>query len=700
MSHGPGPGGGGPGRGRVAPGQKSKNFGKSFKRLVRELGPEKWLISLALLASLAGVILNVIAPKIMGNATDIIFNGVISKQLPPGATKEAAIAGLKAQGQEKIADMLSGMDIHPGQGIDFSGLTKVLLWVALIYIGSAIVSYISGYLLRTVVQNTGYRLRNQIQDKIERLPLKYFDTNSRGDLMSRVSNDVDNATQVMNQTMSQFFQSILTLIGIMAMMLTLSWKLTLAALLVVPVGAVIAGVLMKKAQPQFREQWRSTGAVSGVVEEAMTGHEVVALYGLEKRYTDQFNEANTDLYNSSFKAQFISNLVMPIMTLISNTSFVIVAVGGGLMVTNGSMTLGSVQAFIQYSRQFTQPLGQLASMANSLQSGIASAERVFEFLDADEMAYDDGAKSFAEARERTEHPERTGAEQPDALARLAAGKVGAAKAHAAANRGPERVKGAIDFRDVKFSYVPGKPIIKGLTLDVEPGQMVAIIGPTGAGKTTLVNLLERFYELDSGQILIDGVDITDLNKDTLRDHMGMVLQDTWLFDGTITENIAFGREGATEDEVVAAAKATGSDRLIRQLPEGYDTPISDEGDQVSVGERQLLTIARAFVSQPDILILDEATSSVDTRTEVLVQQAMDQLREGRTAFVIAHRLSTIRDADLILVMEDGDVVETGKHDDLLAKGGAYAKLYNAQFATPEDKDGDGVADDDPNLTLE
>ena len=626
----------------VAPGQRSQNFSASFRKLLGRLRPTRWHILLALVATTFSVLLSVAAPRILGQATDLIFTGVISKLIAQSPSRDAAVAALNAQGNENLAQMLSSMDVIPGAGIDFAALGRVLLTVIALYVASSLLSYVAGLTLRTAVQRAGRRMRQQVQDKIESLPLSYLDRHSRGDLMSRVSNDVDNTTQVLNQTLSQFFQSILTIIGIVAMMLAMSWKLTLVALLIVPAGLAVAGVMMGKAQPQFRRQWESTGQVSSLVEESISGHDVMVLYGLEDQYSREFGQANDRLYRSSFIAQFVSNLIMPIMTLISNMSYVVVAVGGAIMVSGGSMSLGQVQAFIQYSRQFSQPIGQLASMVTSLQSGVASAERVFEFLEADELAEDTG------------------------------------DAHL------ENVRGHIVFDHVRFGYTPDRTIIHDLSLDVRPGQMVAIIGPTGAGKTTLVNLLMRFYELDSGSITIDGVDIRDLPRDELRSHIGMVLQETWLFDGTIADNIAFGREGATRENVYEAARATGADRLIRHLPDGYDTHVSDESTAISLGERQLITIARAFISQPDLLILDEATSSVDTRTEVLVHRAMDRLREGRTAFVIAHRLSTIRDADVILVMEEGDVVEMGTHDELLARQGAYARLYQSQFSAPDD----------------
>ncbi len=635
---GPGHGPGGPG-GRAP--AKAKDFKGTLKRLLKMLSSYWWMLGAVAILSIGGVILGVLAPRILGYATNTVFNGYISSRMPAGSTKQEVIDGLRAQGETRMADMLGPMDIVPGQGVDFSALANLLLVVVAIYVGSAFLGWASGQIARVVVQNTGWNLRQRIQDKINRLPLSYLDRHSRGDILSRVTNDVDNITQTLQQTITQFLSSVFTIIGIAVMMLTMSWSLTLIALFVIPVGAIIAGILMKKAQPQFRKQWKATGAVSGVVEESVSGHTVATLFNLQEKFDEEFRTENDQLYRSSFKAQFISNLVNPVMSFVSNLSYVVIAVGGAVMVTAGTLTIGEVQAFIQYSRQFTQPVGQLASIANLLQSGLASAERVFDFLDAPDMAPDTGTK------------------KPSG-------------------------DGRVEFRNVRFGYDPEKPVIKNLNLDVAPGQMVAIIGPTGAGKTTLVNLLERFYEVDSGEILVDGINITEIKKDTLRRHIGMVLQETWLFDGSIEDNIAFGRSGATPEEVRRAARETSVDRLIRQLPEGYETRISDDGDTLSVGERQLMTIARAFIADPEMLILDEATSSVDTRTEVLVQKAMDNLRQGRTAFVIAHRLSTIRNADLILVMEDGDVVEQGTHDQLLEVDGAYARLYRAQFAGPYD----------------
>lgn len=624
----------------VAPGEKSKNFSGTMKRLLRMLKPARMKIVLITLLTAVAVTLQVAGPALLGRATDVIYTGVLSDVLgdmPAGLSTAETVARLEEQGRGELANMVGRADVTPGEGIDFDRLWSILVIVAAIYVVAAVFQFVAGWIIRVVVQNLGWELRDRAQAKIDRVPLSYIDQRSRGDLLSRVTNDVDNITQTLMQTMNSVFQNLLTIIGITAMMFVISWQLALLTFLVVPAGIWLATRVMKKAQPYFRDQWKLTGDVSDTVEEAFTGHEVVTAFGLEENFTGEFNVRNDKLRHASFMAQFISGLMQPAMNLVSNIGYVIVAVVGGIQVASGTITLGSVQAFIQYSRQFTQPLGQLASMANLLQSGAASAERIFAYLDADEMA-------------------------PDAHGTLAS---------------PTR--GDVEFRDVRFSYEEGTPVITGLSLHAKPGQTVAIVGPTGAGKTTLVNLLLRFYEIDSGQILIDGVDIATISKEELRENMGMVLQDTWLFEGTIAENIAFARDNATREDILAAAKAASVDRLASQLPKGLDTVVDDEGETISVGEKQLITIARAYLADPEILILDEATSSVDTRTEMLVQDAMSTLKEGRTSFVIAHRLSTIREADLIVVMEDGDVVEQGTHEDLLSRGGAYASLYQAQF---------------------
>lgn len=628
------------GRRAAARGGKPRDFKGALGRLFRELKPEHVRISVALVLTAVGVALTVAGPKLLGDGTNIVFNGVAGRYIPDGMTKDQYVDQLRAEGQNKLADMLASMEVVPGSGVDFDALARVLLLVIVVYTAAALIRYVVGLVVRIMVQQTGYRLRNQVQAKIDRVPLSYIDSRRRGDLMSRVTNDVDNVTQSLQQVIAQLFEGLLTILGILAMMFWISWKLALLAIIVVPLGGVLAGIIAKKAQPYFRRQWAATGDVGAVVEEAYTGHEVVQAFGMRPEFLDQFDEANEELYKSSTRAQAISMLMRPSMQLVSNMSYIIVAVAGGLQVAAGTISLGAVQAFIQYSRQFTQPIAQLASMAAVIQSAIASAERIFDFLDAEEMEkdapHDSGALELGNA--------------------------------------------TITFDHVKFGYEPDSPVIHDLNLTVEPGQMVAIVGPTGAGKTTLVNLIMRFYELDSGVIAIDGRPIVDINKDDLRSQIGMVLQDTWLFEGTIAENIAYGtgRE-VTREEVVAAAVAAQADHFIQQLPEGYDTVVKDEGSNLSQGERQLLTIARAFISRPDFLILDEATSSVDTRTEKVIQEAMERLRHGRTSFVIAHRLSTIRDADVILVLEDGDVVEQGSHDELLAKGGAYSNLYHLQF---------------------
>ena len=636
-----GPAGGGPFGGMGMPAEKSMTFWPSAKRLLGRLRPHRVAVAAVVLLSVVSVTLAVLGPKLLGQATNIIFEGIISKSLPAGATKEQIIDQLRASGDNQKADLISGMTLNPGHGIDFSALQMVLGLVLLIYVLSSVFSWLQGFVLNAVVQRTVYKLREDVETKVNALPLSYFDKMQRGELLSRVTNDVDNIGQSMQQTLSQLVTSLLTVVGVLLMMFLISPILALIALVTIPLTLGITAVIAKRSQKLFVAQWAHTGALNGQVEEAYSGHALVKVFGRHREVEQRFREKNGELYTASFGAQFVSGIIMPAMMFVGNLVYVAIAVVGGLFVANGSMTLGDVQAFIQYSRQFTQPLSQLGSMANLLQSGVASAERVFELLDADEQRPD---------------PEP------------AATPVGAS--------------GRLAFENVSFRYEPEKPLITDLSLVAEPGQTVAIVGPTGAGKTTLVNLMMRFYEIDGGRITLDGTDIATMTRDDLRSRMGMVLQDTWLFAGTIRDNIAYGRPDATEEEILAAAKATYVDRFVHSLPDGYDTLLDDEGGNVSAGEKQLLTIARAFLARPSVLILDEATSSVDTRTEVLVQQAMKALRQDRTSFVIAHRLSTIRDADLILVMENGAIVEQGTHSELLAAGGAYFTLYTSQFAAP------------------
>ncbi|MFM5905111.1 MAG: ABC transporter ATP-binding protein [Micrococcales bacterium] len=634
--------GGGPGFGAGMPTEKSLNFGPSAKRLVARLRPERTRLIAVIVLAVASVALNVLGPWMLGNATNVIFNGAISAKLPAGVTKEQVISGLQQQGKTQIAEMLKAMDLHPGQGIDFAALTHILVSIILIYLGAFAFGVLNARILNVSVQNTIFKLRRETEAKLHRLPLSYFDTIKRGELLSRVTNDIDNVSQTLQQTLSQVLVSLFTVLGVLVMMFTISPVLALVALVTIPATIGITMVIGKRSQKLFVEQWAKTGQLNAHIEESFTGHALVKVFGRSKAVEAKFGELNQQLYQASFGAQFVSGIIMPTMMFIGNLAYVAIAVIGGLFVSNGSLSLGGVQSFIQYSRQFNQPLAQLGSMANLLQSGVASAERVFELLDAPEQSADPVPAQSPAAR-----------------------------------------TGTLTFENVQFGYTTDAPLITGLNLSVEPGQTVAIVGPTGAGKTTLVNLILRFYELNGGRITLDGVDIASMSRDDLRSRIGMVLQDTWLFKGTIRENILYGNPQATEEQMVEAAKATYVDRFVRTLPAGYDTVLDDEASNVSAGEKQLITIARAFLSQPTVLILDEATSSVDTRTELLVQRAMAALRADRTSFVIAHRLSTIRDADLILVMENGSIVEQGNHQKLIAAAGPYSKLYQSQFEATE-----------------
>ncbi len=551
------------------------------------------------------------------------------------------VAGLRAQGRTTQADLVNALDVVPGQGVDFAQLQHALLVVLAVYLLASLFAWAQGWIMAGVTQRVVFAIRQEADRKIGRLPLAYVDRHARGDLLSRVTNDIDNINTTLQQTLTQSITAITTVVAVLGVMIWISPLLALVALVTVPVSIVGTLLIARRAQPHFASQWRWTGRLNGHVEEMFSGHDVVKVYGRQAHAERVFDEANGELYEASFKAQFISGVVMPAMTLVGNLGYVAIAVIGGLQVASGQLPIGDVQAFIQYSRQFTMPITQLASLANLVQSGIASAERVFALLDE------------AEEEPDPAEPSRLG-----------------------------RVAGHVRFEHVSFRYDPETPLIEDLSLDARPGQTVAIVGPTGAGKTTLVNLLLRFYEIDGGRITLDGVDVRELTRDDLRHSFGMVLQDAWLFGGTIRDNIAYGAAGATDEQIRRAAEAAEVDHFVRTLPDGYDTVLEDDASNVSAGQRQLVTIARAFLADPPVLVLDEATSSVDTRTEVLIQQAMARLRAGRTGFVIAHRLSTIRNADLILVLEHGAVVERGTHDELLARGGAYHALYTSQFAEP------------------
>jgi len=619
--------------------ERPKDFRGSLRRVLGLMRPERPLIIFTSLCAAGSVGASVWGPKILGNATNIIFSGFISKSLPAGGSKQATLEYLRAHGRSAQADLVGSLTLHPGHGIDFGSLGGALGIVALIYSISLVLGTIQGRMTARIVQRAMFRLRRRAQAKLARLPLSYFDGQSRGEVLSRVTNDIDNLAQNLQQTMSQMVLSVLTIVGVLAMMIWISWLLALIALVTIPVSLLIARAIPKRSKPHFVKQWATTGKLNGHIEEMYTGHTLVKVFGRQHEAAQTFDEHNQALFNASFRGQFISGIMQPAMMFIGNINYVLVAVVGGLRVASGSLSLGDVQAFIQYSRQFAQPLNQVASMTNMLQSGVASAERVFALLDADEQEPD----------------------KDDVIV-------------------PGDVRGRVAFEHVSFSYSADKPLIEDLSLTVDPGQTVAIVGPTGAGKTTLVNLLMRFYEVTGGRITVDGIDTRDMTREALRSKTGMVLQDAWVFGGTIEEIIAYGSLGAPHEAIVAAAQATHVDHFVRTLPDGYDTVLDDEGSNVSAGEKQLITIARAFLAEPAILILDEATSSVDTRTEVLIQRAMRKLRQGRTSFVIAHRLSTIRDADTILVMENGAIVEQGTHDELVNAGGAYQRLYAAQFA--------------------
>jgi ATP-binding cassette subfamily B protein len=642
--------GGGPFMGLSAPVERSKDFRGTLRKLLRRLRSERPVLALVVVLGSVSVAFSVIGPKITGNAMNVIFDGVIGKSLPAGVPKEQVIELLRARGQGQLADLLSGTNAVPGVGIDFTALAQTLALAVLVYVLASLLSWAQAYIMAGVAQRTVYGLRREVEEKLARLPLRYFDSHAHGDLLSRVTNDVDNIATTLQQGLSQLLTSVLTVIGVLGMMLWISPLLAVISILTIPLSFVVTIVIAGRSQKEFIAQWAETGALNGHVEQMHSGHALVQVFGRRASAIEQFNSQNERLYRASFRAQFLSGIIQPAIQFLSNLNYVGVAVIGGFRVASGAMSLGDVTAFIAYSRQFSMPLLQIASQANLLQSGLASAERVFEFLGA---------------------PEET----PDRVSVTA----------------PLATSGHVEFDRVSFRYLPDKPLIEDFSLDVRPGQTVAIVGPTGAGKTTIVNLLMRFYDIDGGSICLDGVDTRELPRDAVRRAFGMVLQDSWLFAGTIRDNIAYGKEGASLDEIVAAATAAHVDPFVRTLPEGYNAVLEEEASNISAGQRQLITIARAFLADPSVLILDEATSNVDTRTEVLIQQAMARLRHGRTSFVIAHRLSTIRNADKIVVMDGGRIVEQGNHVELLRKQGFYYDLYQSQFTETVGVDAAGRA---------
>ena len=601
------------GHGPRMTGEKAKDFKGTMKKLIRYLSAYKLPIFFVLLFAVGSAAFSIIGPKILGNATDEIFNGLIAK--------------------------ISGT---PGAGINFAAVGRILIFLLVLYACSAGFGFIQGYIMSGVTQRVTYHLRREISEKLHRIPMNYYESRTHGEILSRVTNDIDTLSQSLNQSLTQVITSVTTLVGVLIMMLSISWLMTLAALVILPLTLLLITTVVKHSQKYFRAQQEYLGHINGQVEEVYGGHNVVKVFNGEEKAIQTFDEMNQTLYNSAWKSQFLSGMMMPIMTFIGNLGYVVVSILGGWLAIQGSITVGKIQSFIQYVRSFNQPISQVAQVANLLQSTAAAAERVFEFLE--------------------EQEEDQIVENPVSI---------------------DGLPGSVEFQNVHFGYNPDKIIINDFSAQVKPGQKVAIVGPTGAGKTTMVKLLMRFYDVNSGAILVDGHDVRNFNRSELRDLFGMVLQDTWLFNGTIMENIRYGRLDATDEEVIQAAKAAHVHRFIKTLPEGYNMVLNEEASNVSQGQKQLLTIARAILADPKILILDEATSSVDTRTEERIQKAMDNLMKGRTSFVIAHRLSTIRDADLILVMRDGDIVEQGTHDQLLAADGFYASLYNAQFERAE-----------------